>query len=363
MTALTQRQEEYWSLMRIQKGFLYVRGAPGVGKTAIMRDLANKKGLNYFDLRLSMCDECDLGRPVEDEYNGQKCQDTVVPKWALKANEQPSLICFDELNRAKKEVRDSALQILLEREIGTDFKFNENVYIVALGNLGEEDGTDVEEFDKALDNRAIHTRIDMTVSEWAESYANEHVHPLVVQHVKNNPEEFYKSPDDSPAYASPRSWDHLSAYIIQEVGMNATAKDVMPIVEKVGHMFIGPVASKFKRYLKEVQVVTADDVLNDFPKAKKHIENMNRDIKNEILNNIKEYPVNSLDSRQYKNLISFLNIIAEDECVSYLLHVLDTSNQDAFTEDSNVKRLFKKDFKDYKDKIKAFSTGSEVGSN
>jgi hypothetical protein len=36
---------------------------------------------------------------------------------------------------------------LLEREIGTAFKFNDNVLMMSSGNLGDEDGTDVEEFD------------------------------------------------------------------------------------------------------------------------------------------------------------------------------------------------------------------------
>jgi hypothetical protein len=363
MSVLSTRQETYWSLMTTLKGFLFVKGKPGIGKTAIFRHLAMHKGLNYIDLRLSMCDECDLGRPVEAEYKGQKCQDTVVPVWALKANEEPTLICFDELNRAKKEVRDSALQILLEREIGTDFKFNDNVYIVALGNLGEEDGTDVEEFDSALNNRAIHDTLELTVPEWVENYADENVHPLIVQHVTNNPEEFYKNPEgDTPAYASPRSWDHLSAYIIQQVGMTATAKEVLPVVEKVGHMFVGPMYSRLVRYLKEVQVVTAEDVLNDFGKAKKHIEGLNRDIKNEILANIKEYKINDMSATQYKNLVKFLKIISEDECVSYILHVLDTHSSDAFKEGTNAQRLLKVDFKTYKEKIYDLTTGKKDDS-
>jgi hypothetical protein len=363
MSALSPRQERYWSLMTTLKGFLFVKGKPGIGKTAIFRHLAMHKGLNYIDLRLSMCDECDLGRPVEDEYKGQKCQDTVVPKWALKANEQPTLICFDELNRAKKEVRDSALQILLEREIGTEFRFNDEVYIVALGNLGEEDGTDVEEFDSALNNRAIHDLLELTVPEWVDNYAGEHVHPLIVQHVTNNPEEFYKNPEgDTPAFASPRSWDHLSAYLIQQVGMDATAKDVLPLVEDVGHMFVGPMYSRLVRYLKEVQVVTADDVLNNFAKAKKHIEELNRDIKNEILANLKEYKINDLSSGQYKNLIKFLHLISEDECVSYLLHVLDNNATETFAKGTNAHRMMKVDFKEYKEKIYALTTGAEVDS-
>ncbi len=90
----------------------------------------------------------------------------VVPEWAIKANMKPSIIHFEELNRSTLQVRNAALQLLLEREIGAFFKFNKNVFMLSSGNLGEEDGTDVEEFDQALNNRLIHYTHDMPFPEW-----------------------------------------------------------------------------------------------------------------------------------------------------------------------------------------------------
>lgn len=56
--------------------------------------------------------------------------------------------------------------MFLEREIGAFFKFNDNVMMCSSGNLGEEDGTDVEEFDQALNNRLIHIEHTLPYPEW-----------------------------------------------------------------------------------------------------------------------------------------------------------------------------------------------------
>lgn len=278
-----------------------------------------------------------------------RCQETVVPKWALKANESPTLICFDELNRASLAVRNATLQILLEREIGVDFKFNKDVYIVGLGNLGEEDGTDVEEFDSALNNRAIHVKHNITIPEWINDFANGRVHPLIISHVKNKPEEFYKMVDNSPAFATPRSWTHLSDFIVKHCGIESDATTVKNTVQNVASFYVGPSATSFLRYLDTIQIVNINDVLNNFSKVKSVIESMNRDIRSELLSNLKELDINEFTEKQYKNVVKFLKIVSEDECVSYMLHVLDETT--SLVKTSNAWKLLHTEFEEYRLKI------------
>jgi MoxR-like ATPase len=119
-----------------------------------------------------MVDETDVGlypSLSEIDMDGEmvKCLISLC-LWAVEANKRPTIIHFEELNRASQQVRNAALQILLEREIGTAFKFNDNVLMMSSGNLGDEDGTDVEEFDSALNNRLIHINHTLDVQEWLE---------------------------------------------------------------------------------------------------------------------------------------------------------------------------------------------------
>jgi MoxR-like ATPase len=101
-------------------GVLNITSKPGVAKSAIGRSIADKMGFAYSDIRLSMVDETDVGlypSLSEIDMDGEmvKCLDFVVPRWAVEANKRPTIIHFEELNRASQQVRNAALQILLER--------------------------------------------------------------------------------------------------------------------------------------------------------------------------------------------------------------------------------------------------------
>ena len=131
---LTAKERKYFSIMWAKYGVLNITSKPGVAKSALGRSIAEKMGFRYIDIRLSMVDETDVGlypsvSEVEVDGKKVKCLDFVVPRWAIEANKQPTIIHFEELNRASQQVRNAALQMLLEREIGMDFKFNDNVLI------------------------------------------------------------------------------------------------------------------------------------------------------------------------------------------------------------------------------------------
>ena len=187
-------------MMWSKYGVLYITAKPGVAKSAIARSIADKMEFRYMDLRLSMVDETDVGLfPNVGEFEGVKVLDHIVPRWAIEANKQPTIIHFEELNRASQAVRNAALQILLERQIGIDFSFNDHVLLMASGNLGDEDFTDVEEFDAALNNRLIHFNHTLDTNEWIDNFAQEHVHSLIVSYIRANPEQLYKYNSDSQA--------------------------------------------------------------------------------------------------------------------------------------------------------------------
>lgn len=217
---LTEKEKLYFSVIRSQYGVLFLQSKPGVGKSAISKSIANKMGLQYIDIRLSMADETDMQFP-NLTYNtelGSHVIEHAIPEWAVLANEKPTLIHFEELNRAPLAVRNAALQILLERAIGPKFKFNENVFMMSSGNLGEDDSTDVEEFDSALNNRLIHIAHDLTIREWAE-WGKDTIHPDILSFIQFYEPNFYVAPNDnSNAYATARSWQMLSEYIISNFG-------------------------------------------------------------------------------------------------------------------------------------------------
>lgn len=332
LTTLTLKEKKYMAIMWAKYGVLNITSKPGIAKSAIGRSIADKMGFRYMDIRLSMVDETDVGLypnvseiDVEDENGTRtvKCLDFVVPRWAIESNKQPTIIHFEELNRASQQVRNAALQILLERQIGTDFKFNDNVLMMSSGNLGDEDGTDVEEFDSALNNRLVHINHTLDVKEWVDDFATENVHPMIVSYINTHPEHMYKSVDGAKGYATPRSWTMMSEFIVANYGMSSSPREFLPLLKEVAAGYIGNSAMKFITYCEDMMNINIMDVLNDFERVKADLKKYNRDKNSELIQNLKEMDITKLSDKQLDNCEKFLNQVGDDEKTAYLLHILD----------------------------------------
>ena len=325
MGALTDRERLYFQIMWPKSGVLYITSKPGIAKSAISRSIAKKMGFRYMDIRLSMVDETDVGLyPNVSDSNGVKCLDFVVPRWAIEANKQPTIIHFEELNRASLPVRNAALQILLERQIGTEFRFNDTVLMMSSGNLGDEDGTDVEEFDNALNNRLIHFSHTLGSDEWIDNFAKENVHSTVVSYIRSYPEKLYQNPtENTKAYATPRSWTFLSDFIIKNFGKDASPRTFLPVLRSIAHSFIGNGAQRFLQYCEEMINITIEDIINRYDQVVKELDKYNRDKNSELIQSLKEYDIKKLTEKQLDNVTKFLKRVGDDELTAYLLHVLD----------------------------------------
>ena len=328
LNLLTPKERKYFAIMWAKYGVLNITSKPGVAKSAIGRSIADKMNFRYIDIRLSMVDETDVGlyptvSEVETDGKIVKCLDFVVPRWAIEANKQPTIIHFEELNRASQQVRNAALQILLERQIGTDFKFNENVLMMSSGNLGDEDGTDVEEFDSALNNRLVHINHSLSVDEWLGDFATNNCHKLITSFIKAHPEQMYKSSENTKAYATPRSWTMLSEFIVCNYGEDASPRDFLPLVKEVASGYLGNSAVKFVQYCEDMLNISIQDVLNNFDGIKKDLEKYNRDKNSELIQSLKEIEITKLTEKQLANVVKFLNNVGDDEKTAYLLFILD----------------------------------------
>lgn len=330
LATLTHKESKYFSIMRPKYGVLYIQSKPGIAKSAIARSIADKLGLDYIDMRLAMSDESDFKYPyLEDKEYGDtkiKVSSYAVPRWAYDANQRPTLIHFEELNRAPQFVRNAALQILLEREIGV-FKFNDNVYMMASGNLGEADNTDVEEFDSALNNRLIHVNHTLTPDEWITDFAEANCHRIITSFIKAHPERMYQDPNEnSKAYATPRSWTMLSKFIVKNWGKEASPREFLPLLKEVAIGYLGNTAVKFIQYCEDMMNISIKDVLNDFDKVKKDLDKYNRDKNSELIQSLKEIDLTKLTDKQVINATKFLKGVGDDEKTAYILYVLDNTS-------------------------------------
>jgi len=328
LSKLTEKERKYFAVMWAKYGVLNITSKPGVAKSAIGKSIADKMNFRYMDIRLSMVDETDVGlypsiNEIEVDGKMVKCLDFVVPRWAVEANKQPTIIHFEELNRASQQVRNAALQILLERQIGTDFKFNDSVLMMSSGNLGDEDGTDVEEFDAALNNRLVHINHTLSVDEWIKDFAMENCHKLITSFIKAHPEQMYKSSENTKAYATPRSWTMMSKFITENFGQDASPRDFLPLLKEVASGYLGNSAVKFVQYCEDMLNISINDVINNYDGIKKDLEKYNRDKNSELIQSLKEIDITKLNKKQLDNVVKFLNNVGDDEKTAYLLYILD----------------------------------------
>jgi hypothetical protein len=324
------KKNELWEMISACAGTVMLKGKPGMAKSAIIEQLAKENGYHFVDLRLPMMDEVDVGgmtTKVEKEVAGKKILTTVVayPEWALETHERKTLIVFEELNRCSLYVRNAALGILNERRIG-NFKLGEDTVLVATGNLGDEDGCEVEEFDQALRGRIVHINYDMNYKEWMDGYARENVDESITAFLEANPTCYYKASDDG-AYASPRTWSFLSKYItkLRDNGMGDS--QILGRLRKHGQSYVGSSSVELCSFLEARYECTIDDIL----KGKDYGKLVRPDMTRLLADMKSAYPDFKLSSaKKYDNFVKFLKDCDSDFAAEW---IIATVQNPGFNED------------------------------
>lgn len=314
------------SIVMARTKVLFLKGEPGIGKSAIAKKIAKEENLLFIDIRLAQIDSTEiLGLPRVKEINGIEVMSYAIPEWAYFANSakekgyKGSLILFDEYNRAQIEVRNACMQILLDHSIGYNFKFNDDVYLMAAGNLGEEDGTEVEEIESAQKDRMATMKYEALIDDWIEEYANDNVNSFIISFLKNYPDYLCRRAEKDENFATPRSWSFLSDHI----GKNE--KDTNKIIKTclyVGEYYIGSSFTRFLRYLEEVIAISIKDVLERFDQVKNVLKTLDRSRTDELIKNLEEYKFDLIKKDELENVIKFLKIIDDDERIGYFKHIV-----------------------------------------
>lgn len=205
-----------------------LHGSPGLGKSAVVHQIAKQYKLKLIDLRLSQCDPTDLlGFPfVKDGRAGYAPMNTFPLEGdSLPAGYSGWLLFLDELNSAPIPVQSAAYKLILDRKVGL-FNLHPNVAMVAAGNL-ETDGAIVNPMSTALASRMAHFFVELNVKDWL-NWANEsHLDYHITSFIEFLPTKLNTHTPDNleMAYASPRTWE-FSDRIFKQHGIN---RDLLPM--------------------------------------------------------------------------------------------------------------------------------------
>ena len=137
-------------------------GLAGVGKTTIVKEIANELEKKLIILTLSQMEPGDLiGLPVPSSNGKTKY---LAPDWWPSGD---AIIFLDEINRSHPLVRSAVMQLLIDKRIHTHV-LPPSTWIVAAMNPSD-DGYEVSEiFDEAFIDRFVWIKVEADFNDWQD---------------------------------------------------------------------------------------------------------------------------------------------------------------------------------------------------
>ncbi|MBR0056448.1 MAG: hypothetical protein IJP66_03890 [Kiritimatiellae bacterium] len=231
---------------------LMVWGAPGLGKSTILRDAAREAGIGFIDVRLAQREPVDIrGLPVPGP-DGVKW--LVSSDWPRDPQSR-GIILFDEITAADRSLQVAAYEFILDRRLGELYRVPDGWYICAAGNR-TGDRAVATTMSSALANRFLHVELGEDAESWAAWALRHAILPSVVGFIRFRPGLLFNQEGENleRGWPTPRAWERVSRML--EV---MAAEDE----ELVRHMVYGLVGNRAGVEFMEFRKMSAtmDDVL------------------------------------------------------------------------------------------------------
>ncbi len=220
----------------------FIWGAPGIGKSSIVRQIASKHSLEFLDLRLSLLDPTDLkGIPFFDPELRQGVW--ASPSFLPKDPDSKGILFLDEINTAPPAVQASAYQLVLDRRVG-EYELPKGWSIVSAGNRESDRGV-VYRMPSALANRFVHLDMEVDLEDWKAWAYTQNISPKLIAYLSLSPESLFgfDPQRNEKAFPTPRSWSYV-ARIIQ------TNMDSVLLLDSIAGAVGQEEAVKFLTFLK-----------------------------------------------------------------------------------------------------------------
>jgi len=182
-------------------------GPPGVGKSQMVAQVAQKHNVPVIDIRLSQMEPSDLrGIPFRVDERVEWAVPSMLPD--AKRHGKQGFLFLDEITSAAPTVSAAAYQLILDRRLG-NYRVPAGWVIIAAGNRQGDSGVTYA-MPSPLANRFSHYTVDTHLDDWATwAYANG-IDDRVIAFVRFRPELLFDfDPAQNPvAFPSPRSWEY-----------------------------------------------------------------------------------------------------------------------------------------------------------
>lgn len=216
---------------------LFVWGPPGIGKSDVMRQAAEKLKIDLIDKRLAQSDPTEIkGYPWPDQAKKvmRFFQDASLP------TKGKGILFLDELPHAPPAVQAVAFQLVLDRKVG-DYTLPDGWQVIAAGNR-VTDRAGAHTINSALANRFVHVELTVDNEEWIDWAIANKLDPLTIGYIRYRPENLCVAEikPGEKAFNTPRSWARADQ--IMRLGLDEAVQRQMlcgTLGEGVGTEFVG----------------------------------------------------------------------------------------------------------------------------
>lgn len=264
---------------RRQQRPLLLMGPPGVGKTAVLEQLAVEEGLGlvcYTMTHHTRQSALGLPRIEERSYAGKALHVTeytmseiVAEVYACmeRSGCREGILFLDEINCVSETLAPAMLQLLQNKSFGTH-AVPQGWMIVAAGNPPAYNKS-VREYDIATLDRVRCIDVEPDCAVWLDYAREKGVHPAVLSYLTLRPEHFYAAENtpEGKKFVTARGWEDLSTLMCsyERLGIPVTPEILREFIQKaaVADGFYA-YYSLFRRYKEDYR---PDALLDDTPDA------------------------------------------------------------------------------------------------
>ncbi len=163
-------------------------GHHGIGKTQLVKQLAEDKGYQYTYIAPAQFEEMGdlVGMPkIDESTDGIRTTTFIAPEWVPR-EEGPGILLIDDVNRADDRIIRGIMQLLQNYEL-VSWKLPANWHVILTAN---PDGGDysVTPMDFAMITRMMHITMVFDHVKWAMWAERNHVDPRGINFVLTYPE-------------------------------------------------------------------------------------------------------------------------------------------------------------------------------
>ena len=241
----------------------FIQSSPGLGKSSIVKQIADEYGLKLIDCRLSSMEPTDLcglpwiheGKAQFNPYSFFPLEDMTIPE-----GYEGWLLFLDEFNSASRAVQAAAYRVVLDREIGMH-KLHPNCFVVAAGNLSTDNAITTQ-LSTAMSSRVIHLNMEANFEDWRDNFAIPNkIDERIIAYLSMYPNylmDFDPERDDQ-TFPCPRTW-HFASKLIKATGGQLTDKSI-PLIGGAVTMEQANALVQFCKVYEDL--ITIDDLKKD----------------------------------------------------------------------------------------------------